>query len=116
MNQIPQFEILAWNMLCMESSKTPMKGELIVKHYQEMSREELQAQREELERAYSRLKAKGLKLNMARGRPAGAVSAHAGYPELQKRLPRRQRPGLPQLRRAAGHSGGPAAHCNIVKW
>lgn len=40
-----------------------------MKSYQEMTREELQAQRETLSQSYSRLQAKGLKLNMARGKP-----------------------------------------------
>ena len=40
-----------------------------MKQYQEMTREELQVQREQLEQAYARLQAKGLKLNMARGKP-----------------------------------------------
>ena len=38
-----------------------------MKQYQEMTREELQAQRELLEQAYARLQAKGLKLNIAGG-------------------------------------------------
>ena len=40
-----------------------------MKSYQEMTREELQAQREALSQSYSRLQARGLKLNMARGKP-----------------------------------------------
>ena len=40
-----------------------------MKSYQEMTREELQAQRETLSQSYSRLQARGLKLNMARGKP-----------------------------------------------
>lgn len=52
-----------------------------MKQYQEMSREELQAQREELEQTYSRLKAKGLKLNMARGKP-GADQLELSLPML----------------------------------
>ena len=42
-----------------------------MKSYQEMTREELQAQREALSQSYSRLQARGLKLNMARGKPGG---------------------------------------------
>ena len=52
-----------------------------MKPYQEMSREELQVQREELERAYSQLKARGLNLNMARGKP-GADQLDLSMPML----------------------------------
>lgn len=40
-----------------------------MKAYQDMTREELQTQYESLTETYSRLQAKGLKLNMARGKP-----------------------------------------------
>ena len=40
-----------------------------MKQYQEMTREQLQDQRQHLEQTYAQLKAKGLKLNMARGKP-----------------------------------------------
>lgn len=52
-----------------------------MKQYQEMTREELQAQREQLEQAYARLQAKGLKLNMARGKP-GADQLELSLPML----------------------------------
>ena len=52
-----------------------------MKQYQEMSREELRAQREALEQTYSQLKAKGLKLNMARGKP-GADQLELSLPML----------------------------------
>ena len=52
-----------------------------MKQYQEMTREELQAQREALEQTYSRLKAEGLKLNMARGKP-GADQLELSLPML----------------------------------
>ena len=52
-----------------------------MKQYQEMTREELQAQRELLEQAYARLQAKGLKLNMARGKP-GADQLDLSLPML----------------------------------
>ena len=40
-----------------------------MKSYQEMTREELQAQREALSQSYSRLQARGLKLNKAPAKP-----------------------------------------------
>ena len=40
-----------------------------MKSYPEMTKTELEAQHKELAAAYDRLKAKGLKLNMARGKP-----------------------------------------------
>ena len=40
-----------------------------MKSYQDMTREELQVQFDSLTKAYSQLQAKGLKLNMARGKP-----------------------------------------------
>ena len=40
-----------------------------MKSYQELTREELQAQHDGLTKTYSQLQAKGLKLNMARGKP-----------------------------------------------
>ena len=52
-----------------------------MKPYQEMTGEELRAQREELERVYARLQAKGLKLNMARGKP-GADQLELSAPML----------------------------------
>lgn len=52
-----------------------------MKQYQEMTREELQAHLKELEQDYSRLKAKGLKLNMARGKP-GANQLALSMPML----------------------------------
>lgn len=52
-----------------------------MKQYQEMSREELRARREELERDYSQLKARGLQLNMARGKP-GADQLELSMPLL----------------------------------
>ena len=52
-----------------------------MKSYQEMTREELQAQRETLSQSYSRLQAKGLKLNMARGKP-GADQLELSAPML----------------------------------
>lgn len=52
-----------------------------MKPYQEMTGEELRAQREELKRAYARLQAKGLKLNMARGKP-GADQLELSAPML----------------------------------
>ena len=52
-----------------------------MKQYQEMTQEELQAQRELLEQAYARLQAKGLKLNMARGKP-GADQLELSLPML----------------------------------
>jgi len=52
-----------------------------MKSYQEMTREELAAQREQLERDYARLQAKGLKLNMARGKP-GADQLALSLPML----------------------------------
>lgn len=52
-----------------------------MKQYQEMTREELQAQRERLEQTYSQLQARGLKLNMARGKP-GADQLELSAPLL----------------------------------
>ena len=52
-----------------------------MKQYQEMTREELQTQRELLEQTYSQLQAKGLKLNMARGKP-GADQLELSRPLL----------------------------------
>ena len=52
-----------------------------MKQYQEMTREELQVLRNELEYAYFRLKGKGLKLNMARGKP-GADQLALSMPML----------------------------------
>ncbi len=40
-----------------------------MKQYQEMTREELQAEHSQMTQTYSQLQAKGLKLNMARGKP-----------------------------------------------
>lgn len=52
-----------------------------MKQYQEMTREELQIQREQLAQTYSQLQAKGLKLNMARGKP-GADQLELSAPLL----------------------------------
>ena len=43
-----------------------------MKAYKEMSREELQALREELLHQYTEEKGKGLKLDMSRGKPAAS--------------------------------------------
>ncbi|RKI70509.1 aminotransferase class I/II-fold pyridoxal phosphate-dependent enzyme [bacterium 1xD42-67] len=40
-----------------------------MKQYQEMTKDQLEAERRQLEEDYARLQAKGLKLNMARGKP-----------------------------------------------
>lgn len=53
----------------------------MVKRYQEMSRDELTAEREALEKAFAGFKAKGLKLNMARGKP-GAEQLALSMPML----------------------------------
>jgi len=52
-----------------------------MKQYQEMTREQLQDQRQHLEQTYAQLKAKGLKLNMARGKP-GADQLELSAPML----------------------------------
>ena len=52
-----------------------------MKQYQEMTREELQIQREQLAQTYSQLQATGLKLNMARGKP-GADQLELSAPLL----------------------------------
>lgn len=52
-----------------------------MKQYQEMTREELLTQKEQLTQTYSRLQAKGLKLNMARGKP-GADQLELSLPML----------------------------------
>ena len=52
-----------------------------MKQFQEMTKEELQARRQQLEQTYSQLKAKGLKLNMARGKP-GADQLELSAPML----------------------------------
>lgn len=47
-----------------------IEGELtIMKPYNEMSREELEAQRAELTKQFEQAKEKGLKLDMSRGKP-----------------------------------------------
>ena len=43
-----------------------------MKQYQKMTREELQAEQAKLTQTYSQLQAKGLNLNMARGKPGKA--------------------------------------------
>ena len=40
-----------------------------MKQYQEMTKDQLEAERRQLEEDYARLQAKGLELNMARGKP-----------------------------------------------
>ena len=52
-----------------------------MKQYQEMTREELRAEHGRLAQSYSRLQAKGLKLNMARGKP-GADQLELSLPLL----------------------------------
>lgn len=52
-----------------------------MKQYQEMTREELRAEHGRLTQSYSRLQAKGLKLNMARGKP-GADQLELSLPLL----------------------------------
>ena len=52
-----------------------------MKNYQEMTREELRAEQARLTQAYSQLQAKGLKLNMARGKP-GADQLELSQPML----------------------------------
>ena len=44
-------------------------GEMKMKAYREMTKEELLSLKEELEKQYKEEEAKGLKLNMARGKP-----------------------------------------------
>lgn len=53
----------------------------MVKHYQLMSREELAAERDILKKEFDSFKAKGLKLNMARGKP-GAEQLTLSMPML----------------------------------
>ena len=52
-----------------------------MKQYQEMTREELQAEQGRLAQSYAQLQAKGLKLNMARGKP-GADQLELSLPLL----------------------------------
>ena len=46
-----------------------IKGEMIMANYFEMSKDQLRAEKAALEQSYAEFKAKGLKLNMARGKP-----------------------------------------------
>ena len=98
-----------------------------MKRYQEMTREELQARWEELEQTYSQLKAKGLKLNMARGKP-GADQLELSLPMLDVLSSKSdcrdesgvvcnnygELPGIPQARRLFGEYMGVTPEETIV--
>lgn len=84
-----------------------------MKEYREMTSQELTALREELRQEYSEIQARGLSLNMARGKPdaeqlalsdamwtiAGCLHSHGG----------RGRHGLPQPMACCSAPGKPAA-------